>query len=83
MTVGESSGWAMVGTSSVRPTKGGLLRRWLKYEAVLASQGADIATAIVSMMYSWIVIRYIAILVIFAVAFIKRNNIMSVLKVKK
>lgn len=42
-----------------------------------------IATAIVSMMYSWIVIRYIAILVIFAVAFIKRNNIMSVLKVKK
>ena len=28
VTVGESSGWAMVGTSSVRPTKGGLLRRW-------------------------------------------------------
>ena len=24
VTVGESSGWAMVGTSSVRPTKGGL-----------------------------------------------------------
>ena len=64
VTVGESSGWAMVGTSSVRPTKGGLLRRWNNSVTLICVTSSKINPAIYGsqqwvMAYSGIIRRRI------------------------
>ena len=61
---GESSGWAMVGTSSVRPTKGGLLRRWNNSVMLICVTSSKINPAIYGsqqwvMAYSGIIRRRI------------------------